>query len=183
MPSALQRFVRKIATWPIAALGLVLYLLLSSGFEARKEAFGGIKSLDARQWYTPDEARDFFQHLDARNLRQTYAATELTLDLAFPCVYWALFSVFLFHLYSPARLRLLLLIPFGAAVCDLCENSIAAYLAWSFDGAASSLATLGAQFTAAKTALLILALLLTAFGSLSALLRRSRLPPRSDEAR
>jgi hypothetical protein len=72
-----------------------------------------------------------------------------------------------------------LLVPFAAAVCDLGENSTAAYLAWSFDGAASPLATVGALFTAAKTALFILALLLIAFGSLSAL-RRGRLPPGSN---
>ncbi|HXU34273.1 MAG TPA: hypothetical protein VN851_27180 [Thermoanaerobaculia bacterium] len=173
MPDALQELVRNIATWPIAALCLFLFLLLNLGFEARKQAFGGIKSLDARLWYSPDEARDFLKQLDGRNQRQTYAVTELTLDLAFPCVYWALFSVFLFQLYSPAYSRLLLLIPFGAAVCDLGENVTAAYLAWSFDGTASPLATLGAMFTATKTVLFVVALLLIAFGSVSALLHRS----------
>src|SRR6478752_157815 len=87
MSNALSNLLERLATWPAVTLLFVLFLLCSQGFELRHKSLGFENpGLDSRFWYSPEEARDFFEAIGERG-RRLYAITEVTLDLAFPLVY------------------------------------------------------------------------------------------------
>lgn len=176
MRDAIHNLLERRGTWPVVALLFILFLLCSQGFEWRRKTFGyENRALDGRFWYSPDEARDFLRDIGERG-RSIYAATELTLDLLFPIIYGALFGILILHVYSRGTARNLVLVPLLTAAADVLENLTAAYLAWQFDGRASAVARAAAVFTAAKSGLLVLSLILILVGALAAIRRTSRFP-------
>jgi hypothetical protein len=153
------------ATWPKVSLLFFLFLLCMRGFNWRQEALGcENKVLDARFWYTPDEAQCLFRRLGVES-RRLYAITELTLDLIFPVVYGVLFAFLLIHLYPRQHVQALLLIPLAAMMLDIVENVLIAYLALSFDGSGSPVTRVAAVFTSAKFVCFLLSLVLILAGS------------------
>jgi hypothetical protein len=165
MWDGIYKRIERVATWPSVALLLILFLLCAQGFEWRRKTLGyGIQSLDARFWYSPDEASAFFDAIKA-NGQRVYAITQLTLDVAFPFIYGLLFAILLIHLYSQKRAKKLVLVPVLTASCDLLENITTAYLALRFKGQPSPVAWAAAIFTSLKWALLILSLILIAVGA------------------
>ncbi|MCA1615518.1 MAG: hypothetical protein LC800_15745 [Acidobacteria bacterium] len=176
MPEAFFNSLERFATWQVVALLFILFILCAQGFEWRRKTFGYENTaLDARRWYSPDEARDFLGAIGGRG-RRIYIATELTLDILFPLVYGALFAALIIHVYARGNARSLVLAPLLTALADVLENISAAYLAWRFDGQASPVARVAATFTAVKSGLFVLSLILILVGALAAIWRTSRSP-------
>ena len=175
MREAFYNLLERRGTWPVVALLFILFVLGAQGFEYRRSRLGfENQALDSRRWYSPAEAKDFFQAIEERGQRVFYAATELTLDILFPIVYGLLFAILLSRVYSPPTAKNLVLLPLLAAAADLMENITVAYLALQFDGQASSLARVAAVFTAAKSLLLVLSFILILLGALASLWRAER---------
>jgi hypothetical protein len=164
MLDTLFNLLEQRGTWRAVALLFILFLLCTQGFEWRRKTLGFENpALDGRRWYSPAEARDFLQNIGERG-RRLYAVTELTLDLLFPIIYGALFSILLIHVYARGTAKNLLLVPLMTVVADVAENLTTAYLALQFDGQESSLARVAATFTMVKSVLLLLSLILILFG-------------------
>lgn len=160
-----------LTTWPGFSLLVVACLLCVIGFSWRTEALGPCNVvLDARGWYTPTEAYTLLDDLGAGG-RHLYAVTQVTLDLVFPFVYATLFAVLLVRVYTPATAGRLVFLPLLAAVLDIVENGLIAYLAWSFNPGDEQPAIAGAAAvaTAAKTLFLALTILAIAIGGVWAL--------------
>lgn len=177
MREAFYNLLDRRGTWPVVALLFILFILCAQGFEYRRSRLGfENQALDSRRWYSPAEARDFFQAIEERGQRVFYAATELTLDILFPIVYGPLFAILLIRVYAPPNAKNFVLVPLLGAAADLLENVTVAYLALQFDGQPSSLARVATVFTAAKSILLVLSFLLILLGALASLWRSSRSP-------
>ena len=165
MPDIIYNQLESIATWPVVALLFIIFIIGAQGFELRHKSLGYENpGLDGRLYYSPDDARDFFNAIGPRG-RRTYALTQITLDLVFPLTYGTLFAALIIHLYAPNRARMLVLIPLLTVVADLLENITTAYLAWQFDGRASSLTRGAAVFTAVKSVFFLLSLVLLLAGA------------------
>ncbi|MGD8570757.1 MAG: hypothetical protein PVJ39_21905 [Gammaproteobacteria bacterium] len=164
--------LRRVPSWPMVGLLFVAFLLCDFAFGWRSDQlFSPNKVLDARGWYSPDEAKVLFERLGDEG-RWLYAKTEVTLDLAFPLIYGTLFLLLTLRLYHESVAKRLMLVPLIAMVADLLENSLIAYLAWTFDGQASALTWLAAIFTAVKTAAFVGALLVILAGGIKGVLAR-----------
>ncbi len=160
-----------LATWPRLAILFLLFLLGERGFDWRKQRLGPeAQVLDVRLWYTPDDAQNLFEQIGEHG-RRLYAITQLTLDLVFPFVYGFLFLAFVVHLYPAAQGRWLALVPLAGSAADLLENATTAHLAWWYDGQPSRLAWAAAVFTATKSALFLLSLLVVLVGAVTSLAR------------
>lgn len=176
MWEASYNLLERRGTWPVVALLFILFLLCAQGFEYRRKVLGfENQALDGRRWYSPAEARDFLQAIEERGQRVFYAATELTLDIVFPIIYGGLFSILLIRVYSPQSAKNLVIVPLLAAAADVLENITLACLALQFNGESSSVARVAAFFTAAKSILLVLSLILILVGALATLWRNERL--------
>jgi hypothetical protein len=168
--------IERFATWPVVALLFVLFVLCAQGFEIRRKSLGDNNpGLDGRCWYSPEEARDFFQAAGERG-RRIYAATELTLDILFPLIYGILFAALLIHIYSRDTARYLTIVPLLTVAADVLENITVSYMAWQFDGRASPVAHGAAILTAVKTVLIVLSFVLILVGALAAIWRTYRSP-------
>ncbi len=112
---------------------------------------GGLATLDARGWYTPDEAAALFDALDRLDdsARSAYVTTTLTVDMTFPAAYGLLFAILLLRLFRTS----FYLLPVALAATDVLENLAVASLALGHDGSPSPLAWAAATFTLAKTGL------------------------------
>lgn len=157
------------AGWPTASLLVLGMWACQLGFFWRSERLGHADLLDARQWYSPEEAATLLEGLGASG-RSLYAWTEISLDLAFPVLYGLLFALLLARVFRYGRVWPLL--PLAAAVADLLENALIATLAWTYSGGATPLAWAAAVFTALKSGLLLLALVALLVGSVRALALR-----------
>jgi hypothetical protein len=176
MWEASYNLLERRGTWPVVALLFLLFILCAQAFEYRRNVLGyENQALDSRRWYSPSEARDFLKAIEKQG-RRVYAATELTLDILFPIVYGALFSILLIRVYPPQSAKNLVIVPLLTAAADVLENLTAAYLALQFNGETSSVARVAAVFTAAKSILLVLSLILILVGALATLRRTSRFP-------
>ena len=162
----LYRLFDRIATWPMVALLFSIFVLCSGGFNWRSKRLGCENPvLDARFWYSPGQARDFFKAIDKEG-RRIYAISQVTLDLVFPLTYGALFGALIVHVYAQNIARLLVWVPVLTAITDLLENVTTAFLAWQFDDRASPLAWVAAVFTAVKTVLFGVGLVLIVLGAI-----------------
>ena len=148
--TALERF----ATWRVVVASLVGFAACSAGLAWRQLRLGGFALLDSRGWYTPEEAAALFDGLDRldANARAIYAATGLTIDMAFPIAYGVLFATLLFHLFRDGPP--LYLLPIALAAADALENVTVAALVLSHTGEPSPFAWMAAVFTLAKTGLM-----------------------------
>jgi hypothetical protein len=155
MPDLIYKRIEVMATWQNLAILLVLFVLCFLAFRWRQNAIGiNIKTFDARKWgYTVEEGRQLLEDL-GKDGRRIYVITQLTLDVIFPFVLGGLIIILLFKLnHNP---QYLLLIPLLYMAADLSENITTAYLAWSFDGNASSIIRIAAVFTVLKWAAILL---------------------------
>ena len=146
--------LERCATWRVAAAALAGVVACVAGLLWRQQRLGGLELLDSRGWYTPDEAAVLFDELDRldANARLAYAATGLTIDLAFPVFYGLLLAILLFRLFRGGIP--LFLLPLAMAAADVLENMTIAGLALSHAGAPTPLAWLAAAFTLVKTVLI-----------------------------
>jgi len=123
-------------------------------------------------WYTPGEAAALFEALDRLDAgaRTVYAATGLTIDMAFPAAYGLLFAILLVRLFRAP----FFLLPLATAAADVLENAAVAALALSYAGAPSPLAWLAAAFTLVKALSGYAGLAATCVGAVRWLWRRRR---------
>ena len=156
MTFTIRGFLERCATRRVVLAALAGAVACVAGLLWRQERLGGIELLDGRGWYTPGEAAALFEALDLldANARAVYAATGLTIDMAFPAAYGLLLSLLLFRLFRAP----FFLLPLAAAAADALENATVAALALSHAGAPSPVAWLAAAFTLAKTVLFCAAL-------------------------
>ena len=144
-----RRSTRRVA--PVALAGVVACV---AGLVWRQHRLGGLDLLDSRGWYTPGEAAALFEGLDRldANARLVYAATGLTIDMAFPVAYGLLLALLLVRLWRGGAP--LYLLPLAMAAADVLENLTVAALALSYAGAPTPLAWPAAVFTLVKTVLM-----------------------------
>ncbi|MDE0534319.1 MAG: hypothetical protein OXI01_23145 [Albidovulum sp.] len=154
MTTFIRAVLERCATRRVALVALAGVAACVAGLVWRQSRLGGLELLDSRGWYAPGEAAALFDELDRldANARLVYAATGLTVDMAFPAAYGLLLAILLFRLF-PSGVTLFLL-PLATAAADALENAAVAALALSHAGAPTPLAWLAAIFTLVKTALL-----------------------------
>ena len=140
-----------------------------AGLVWRHHRLGGLDLLDARGWYTPEEAAALLDALDA-NARLVYAATGLTIDMAFPLACGLLFAIVLVRLFRAP----LFVLPLALAGADVLENLTVAALALGHAGPPSPVAWLAAGFTLVKTVLIVATLAATGAGAARRLWVRMR---------
>lgn len=141
----------KLANWPVLGLLFVLALLSVGVFQLRNATLDAKHVVPDARWqgYSPQYVVNYMEDLGADGC-DVYAATQLTLDVAFPLIYGALFLGLFARCLGDVWARYLWLAPAGAVVLDLTENVLLAYLAWSFNGDPSLLAWLSAGCTVLK---------------------------------
>ena len=154
-PFPIRNRLRQLSTRRVALPALLGMLLCFAGLWWRRERLGGLELLDARQWYTPEQAAALFEALDRLDphARAVYAWTELSLDMVFPLAYGLFFAILLLRAFGDGAP--LYLLPLALASTDALENVSIAALAWSYDGAPSPLAWAAAAFTSAKSVLIV----------------------------
>lgn len=159
MRDVIYQQLDRIATWPIFALLVVLFILCTLGFQWRSKVMREIAGHDVRLFdircsYTPDEARELLNTIGERG-RRIYAITQLTLDLVFPFIYGGLLVIMLYKLYgNPGYL---LLLPLITVAADLLENLMTTYLALSYRrGLASPVVQVASIFTTLKRSGLVI---------------------------
>jgi hypothetical protein len=163
--------VARLATWPVIGRLVAAFVLLFLGFQLRSRALGGVPVLDVRFGYTPDGARDVLEALGEAG-RSLYVATQLTLDVAFPLVYAALFAALIVRWHDREPARRLLAIPLLGGLMDLLENVTAVILASTYNGAASPLAWVTSAAGIVKFACFATSLLLILAGGISRLSKK-----------
>lgn len=100
MSDTIYNLLERTASWPIVALLFVLFVICAQGFELRRKSLGYENtSLDSSFWYSPNDARDFFNAIGERG-RHIYATTQVTLDLFFPLIYGTLFAALIINIYD-----------------------------------------------------------------------------------
>ena len=107
--------------------------------------------------------------LDA-GARTLYAATGLTIDMAFPLAYGLLFAILLVRLFRAP----FFLLPLATAAADVLENATVAALALGYAGAPSPLAWPAAAFTLVKALCGYAGLAATLVGAVRWLWRQGR---------
>ena len=142
------------ATRRVAVAALAGVVACVAGLVWRQHRLGGLELLDSRGWYTPGDAAALFGDLDRldASARLVYAATGLTIDMAFPVAYGLLLAILLVRLWRGGAP--LFLLPLAVAAADVLENLTIAALALSYAGAPTPLAWPAAIFTLVKTALI-----------------------------
>ncbi len=168
----LERLRDRFERAPVARLiaAFVICLML---FRLRNWCFGGAKPPDGRWGYSPANVHEFLGLVGPAG-RQLYAWTQVTLDLVFPFLYGLLLSGWIARTPPPRISRYAVWLPWLAALLDLGENGILAYLAWTWtaDGPPSSVAALASKATRGKWVCLGLAILCVLPGSLRHLWQR-----------
>ena len=140
-----------------------------AGLVWRHHRLGGLELLDARGGYTPEAAAALLDALDA-NARLVYAATGLTIDMAFPLACGLLFAIVLVRLFRAP----LFVLPLALAVSDVLENLTVAALALGHAAPPSPVAWLAGGFTLVKTVLIVATLAATGAGAVRRLWVRMR---------
>ncbi|MDE0047367.1 MAG: hypothetical protein OXU19_16160, partial [bacterium] len=133
MTVSILEALERLATPRVAIAALAGAIACIAGLAWRQDRLGGLELLDSRVWYTPDEAAALFEALDRLDAgtRTLYAATGLTIDMAFPLAYGLLFAILLFRLFRAP----FFLLPLATAATDVLENATVAALALSYAGA------------------------------------------------
>jgi hypothetical protein len=160
MWDALFNQLERYATWKVIVPLVILFGICTVCFQIRSSRLGGVITLDSRRWYTPEEARDFFQTIGERG-RKLYGWTQLSLDIVYPLTYGTLFALLIICGFPREDAKLLFILPLLTMLFDLGENVINAYLALQFDGRASPLSRVATVFTFAKRYLLITSMALS----------------------
>lgn len=149
----LSRYIATLSGF--ISLSIVLGLCVKTFSWRTKQLMFGTenKLLDSRFWYTPTDVQNFFAYIDS-NIGKAglnlYALTQVTLDVVFPIAYGTLLAALITLLYSAEAAQRLIIIPILAALADLGENFILAYLASNHSITVSSIAWVASVFTLLK---------------------------------
>lgn len=170
MWNSLFNQLERYATWKAIVPLIILFGLCTACFQVRSAKLGGVTTLDGRRWYTPEEARDFFQTIGERG-RKLYGWTQLSLDIVYPLTYGTLFALLIICGFPREDARVLIIIPLLALLFDLGENLINAYLALQFNDRASPLSRVATVFTFVKRYLFITSMALSLLGIIACVWR------------
>ena len=172
MAFTLRGALARCATRRVGLAALAGVIACVAGLVWRHHRLGGLELLDARGWYTPEEAAALFDALDAldANARLVYAATGFTIDMAFPLAYGLLFAIVLVRLFRAP----LFVLPLALAGADVLENLTVAALALGHAGPPSPVAWLAGGFTLVKMVLIVATLAATGAGAARRLWVRMR---------
>lgn len=145
--------VSRIANWWMIALLVIANQICVACFAIREVMLKGEKSPDGHFFgYSPEQAHGFFAKIGPEG-RKLYAATQLSLDFAFPLAYGLLLATLLVWLYRGERTRWIILLPLLTVLFDLAENISNAHLARSFQqGQPDGFARVASVFTVGKWA-------------------------------
>ncbi len=167
--------LRKFSTLPVLASLIIAYLLI---LMVLFPALGGnakLVPLDLRFWYDADIVYATFEALGAEG-RSKYILGATTLDVIYPLVYSAMFSVWL-TLLLPGENRLscaLRLLPFAILAADLLENSGIVIMLLRYPDKTDSLVFITALLTAGKWSLAVIVIATTFTLSLRAVYMKYR---------
>ena len=173
MTVSIHAMLKRWATRRVVLAALAVAAACIAGLIWRRDRLGGLELLDSRVSYTPGEAAALFEALDGLDAgaRTVYAATGLTIDMAFPLAYGLLFAILLVRLFRAP----FFLLPLATAAADVLENATVAVLALSYAGAPAPLAWLAATFTLVKALFGYAGMAATVVGAVRWLWRRIRL--------
>lgn len=136
---------------------------------------GNIEPLDARFFYTPDEA--FSTIASYADVRSIWIGVYLTWDIVNPILYTLLFVLLISWIFqrgfAPAsKIHRWNMLPFGAGLFDLLENASMVTMLAIFPSQPSLLAWLATAFTMSKVAVLGISALLVLLGAIRAVANR-----------
>ncbi len=173
----------QVTSWKLALLAFVIFLVFSGltlPIESRKaEAYsGGTGSADTTLFYSAQDLTKMAEGYGASG-RQSYLRARWTFDLAFPLVYTfflvTAISYFLGRIYpESAAFRLLNLVPLGAMVFDLLENTAVSLVMWRYPVPCPPGLLLAPVFTPVKWLLVVSSFLLLIYTVLLFLMRKLR---------
>lgn len=180
--SALYTLLRATTRRSLGLL-LVLFAVCYGLFQLRHARLGVEEKVpDVRVGYTAQDVADFFSLVDPAS-RRLYAWTQVTLDVVFPVIYGLLLLLAIAALYDEKPALWLMGLPLLAVASDLLENGLLAYLAFTFEEAASPLGRVASLCTSTKFALLGLSFIVLLPGLIAYLSskRRPRSTPTSSQ--
>lgn len=160
------------------AVGLVcayLFRLRDAWFNDGRAPSDHLKSLDFfRPEFRPDEILAFLNLLYSQQKLVFYGVSELMLDLIFPVVYVGFFLFIIVRTFGAAPAKFLIVFPLAAGVFDLFENSLIAYISFTFDGTLPGLAKPVFYFNFLKWSAAGLSASISVVGMISLLIRKIR---------
>lgn len=183
MITTLSTILQKSAKGRLVLLFLALDLLFVAfilpNTEARlKAASGGVGPIDLQFFYTPEKVYSMIDAYGATG-RAFYRTFELTGDIIYPIIYTLFFSLLLTWLFrrgfaGDSRWQRLTVLPVGALLFDLLENSCIVTMLSIYPTTPTLLAWLATSFTMIKWSFAIVTLLLLLAGTVMALYRGVR---------
>ncbi len=182
MLTKLSTILQKYAKGPLVLLFLALDLLFVAfilpNTEAQMKATsGGVGPIDLQFFYTPEKVYSMVSAYGESG-RAFYRTFELTGDIIYPIIYTLFFSLLLSWLFrrgfaGDSHWQRLNVLPFGALLFDLLENSCIVTMLSIYPATPAPLAWLATGFTMIKWSFAAVTLLLVLLGVVMALGRRS----------
>ena len=175
MLTKLSTILQKYAKGPLVLL-FVAFILPNT--EAQMKATsGGVGPIDLQFFYTPEKVYSMVSAYGESG-RAFYRTFELTGDIIYPIIYTLFFSLLLSWLFrrgfaGDSHWQRLNVLPFGALLFDLLENSCIVTMLSIYPATLAPLAWLATGFTMIKWSFAAVTLLLVLLGVVMALGRRS----------
>lgn len=183
MVTRLSTTLHKYAKGPLVLLFLALDLLfvaliLPSTEAQMKATSGGVGPIDLQFFYTPEQVYSMVGAYGEAG-RAFYRTFELTGDIIYPIIYTLFFSLLLSWLFrrgfaGASRWQRLNVLPFGALLFDLLENSCIVTMLSIYPATPTLLAWLATSFTMVKWSFAVVTLLLLLIGAVMTLGRLVR---------
>lgn len=167
--------------WLILALFMAFVIWIAITLPALQASpGGGIESLDARVFYTPDEA--FSTVGSYGEASGFWTRIYLTWDLVNPILYTLIFGLLISWLFQRSfrpgsKLQKLNVVPVGAGLFDILENVSIVILLLAYPAQTTIVAWFSTVFTLSKTIFLALSALLILIGVVGAALNRFKKQP------
>jgi len=167
--------------WLILALFATFVVFIAITLPVLQGSPGGsIESLDARVFYTPEEA--FSTVGSYGEASGFWIRIYMTWDLVNPILYTLIFGLLISWLFQRSfrpgnKLQILNVVPVGAGVFDVLENVSIVILLLAYPARPTVVAWLSTAFTMSKTFFLALSALLILIGVVGAALNRFKKQP------
>ena len=164
----------------IALVASVIFTLCIIIFKVRRERLATTKPAPDIRFagYTYSEIYDWLHELNPAG-RRLYAASQWTLDLAFPLAYGALFASLIAILVNSLDTRahmlgVAIVLPAATVVLDLIENTLTSYMACVYPRLSAPLIAVASTTTRLKIALFIVCLLVVLALAIAAMISAIR---------
>ena len=168
--------------WIILALTATFVIFIAITLPVLQASPGGsIESLDARFFYTPEEALSTVgSYGEASGF---WIRIYMTWDLVNPILYTLIFGLLISWLFQRSfrpgsKLQILNVVPVGAGLFDILENISIVILLLAYPAPPAVVAWISTVFTTSKTILLAVSALLILIGVIGAALNGFKKQPR-----